>query len=97
MMGAASPRWWQRFEADRQEHRLREANRALRGDPALDSCSEQVALIAQDLLALAALPSAALTARDWRVVQECAVRLLTVARVAEATATGGQWSVISDQ
>jgi hypothetical protein len=65
---------------------VQEAARALKGDPALDSCSEQVGLIAQDLLALAALPSAALTARDWRVVQECAARLLNVARVAEATA-----------
>jgi hypothetical protein len=87
MMDAASPLWWQAFDAEREARRLDNAARALRGEPPLDTCGEQIALLAQDLLALAAVPMGELTARDWRVVQECATRLLNLARVAEASAS----------
>ena len=86
-MDAASPLWWQAFDAEREARRLQNATRAVRGEPALDGCGEQLTLLAHDLLALAAVPTAELTARDWRIVQDCASRLLNLARVAEATAT----------
>jgi hypothetical protein len=58
MMNAASPLWWQRFDAERQERRVQDATPTLRGDPALDTYGEQVALIAHDLLALARVAAA---------------------------------------
>ena len=85
-MDASSPLWWQRFETERADRRLQHATRVLRGEPARDTYGEQMAGIAHDLLTLAALPSGELTARDWRVVQECATRLLLLARVAEVAA-----------
>lgn len=76
-MDAASPAWWRRFDADRQDQRLRDAARTLRGDPAPDPFGEQAASLAGDILAIVARP-AALSARDWRHVQEATTRLLAL-------------------
>ncbi len=77
------------LEEERQDARLRDAARVLHDAPALDAFSTEAATLCDDILARVAVPALAITARDWRAVQEQATRLLALARLVEAYTARG--------